>query len=128
MPKRGSNPAVYTFDVRSTNIIDFPDMDGSHGSEDPPIDARGDDEILVKLVSTLDEAGSFDLEFTTFDDPDFTESDVDTEGISISVGSSTTQTESIWTDANGAYYAIKFTADATPSSGSLKAVFQTDVY
>jgi hypothetical protein len=125
---RGHNDGdlVYTLDSadvgNTTTEHDLPDVDGSEGGAEDPIDLRTMGDALVKIVNNWDQDATFRLEGTTHEDADFSEPDTDVSEVTISSGGGT---ETFRTQRPWAFLRIIGNASGSaPGSGELKAVWE----
>lgn len=126
MAKQGGNLLVFgPIEIRDTDVHDLPDLDGDDfGDAQDPVDMTNERKVTAKLVSTLDAAGTFNLEGTTQDDEDMDEAATDTS-TPIQAGDGTTEVEAIFSDVNWSFVKSKIQMDSAPTTGQVKVVIQT---
>jgi len=134
MAKPDNDTAIYEAedDQSSGGAFDLPDTDGS-GETDPDGDAltnnggegydvRGQDYAGVKIVNGYDVDVNVTLRGTTFDDAGMAEDVEDTSATTVASGSNAF----IPFSERHAYVRINVDPAADPTSGTVKAVFQSD--
>ena len=114
---------VYTLDntdISGTETHDLPDVDGSEGTAEEPIDFRVLGEAVAKVVNDLDQSVDVRFQGTTHDDDGFAEPATAVTAKTINAGAvGYLETQTPW-----AYLRTTLEAAADPTSGQLKIVFE----
>lgn len=113
--------SVFTNSIRGTARVYLPSAANDAGVV--AYDCRDRRQVMAKVVSTLDQAATLQLEGTTFDDATFVEGDVEVANVAIAAGNVNAQIQSLLTKSGWAYVRISAICAVAPTVGQLKVVF-----
>lgn len=110
---------IFEVQIRDTAEYDLPDI-----ANGDAFSVEGTDNVAVKVVNTLDQGATIDLETTNYKDGGFTEAYADASGVTVASGA----VEMVSPDFPGEADWARLTASCgtAPTSGKLKVVFMTD--